>query len=113
VNAREWHPFWLAIAGAPGAWALQLVAGYTLEEAACPSDRGAVVPGTIAITAAAGIVALAAGLTAVGAYRQRRGGTDELTLALAAVAVIASLVFVGAVVASGVAALALDPCRQG
>ena len=67
---------WFGLLGAPAAWVAQHVTGYALTEAAC-QEAGFDFPVdgvTIAVTAAAGVVAALAGVAAVATWRATRDG---------------------------------------
>lgn len=117
----------VAVLAPPGAWAVQLVAGYAVEEAACSSaegrapvlgvDGGPVLAG---VSGAAALVAVAAGLVGASAWsRLGRAGTapgdgesgDGRRL-LAAWAVLAAGLFLAAIAMSGLALVPVEPCSR-
>jgi hypothetical protein len=117
VSTRTGALIWFGVAGAPLAWALQLVVGYALEEAACPpggiGDSG-VEPATAALSAVAGALAVLAIGTALRVYRSAPTGSGserDLMRFLAGAGLIAGVVFLGAIVASGLMLVSLDPCE--
>jgi hypothetical protein len=108
---------WIGLAAAPLAWATQLVAGTALEEAACTPGGigdGGVEPATVAIGAAAAVVAVAGAAVSYLAYREAPAEPAESARTaafLAAAGLVASLVLLGAIVASALVIVSLDACH--
>lgn len=110
-----------AVFGAPLAWVAQLVLAYSFEEAACAPGDGHDVWGVgvrtlhVAVGAAAFAVAVASLVGAL-AVRSRRG-REALPAAdagfVAGFAVAGALLFVFAIVLTGVGSTVLATCRQG
>jgi hypothetical protein len=110
---------WLGVFGAPGAWALQHVSGYALTEATC-GDAGWHVnldAWTIAVSAGAALVAVAAGTAAALTYRATRAAGEEPPVArirfLAVIGIAIAPLFLAMILMSGLGTLFLDHCRQG
>jgi peptidoglycan biosynthesis protein MviN/MurJ (putative lipid II flippase) len=112
---------WFGLLAAPAAWALLLVSGYAIEEAACATnsspvlDTDAAVPLTRGIGLAASAVAAAALVAALVSWlaHRRNGPTDprgrhEFT---AGAAVISSVVFLAVTVMTAIAVLPFDACH--
>ncbi len=112
---------WLAVAGGPLAWGLQLALGYWAVQAQCGAagsrSPGAVDAWAIALGAVALALAIAAGLAAVTLYRATRGAGHEDAppqgrvrfLALAGMAI--APLFACLVVMTGVGLVALPACH--
>jgi len=114
---------WFGVFGAPFAWVVQFLLGYSLTIAACDppgSTRSVPVNGiTIAATAAATAVGLLAGLAAIAAFRATReveedgpapGGRVHF---LATVGMTVTPLFLFIILLSGLGVVALPGCRQG
>jgi hypothetical protein len=109
-----------AVLGAPIAWAVQLVSGYAVEEAACSTATGeAPVLGSptmvlwaisVAAFAVAGLAGIA-GLVSWTRARARGGPEPARRVAfLGAAGALAALVFLEAIVLSAIAFVPFDPC---
>jgi hypothetical protein len=106
---------WFGALAPPLAWATQLIVGYALEEAACgrPSANlwgASIDPLTAIVIVVCGVVAILGGLASLTSFLSR--GPDERGAIrfLAGAGLLGSLVFLLAIVLSGVALLALDGC---
>jgi hypothetical protein len=98
---------WYGFLGAAAAWSLQLVAAYGIEDAACP--RGGSEPWLVAVTLAAGALALGS----IGAaYRGLRAPDGSIHF-LGAAGLAAGLFFLVLIGLGGLQLVSLDPCRQG
>jgi len=109
-----------AVLGAPIAWAVQLVSGYAVEEAACSTATGetpvldspatvlwAISLGAFAVACLAGV----AGLVSWTRARPTRGPELAGRVAfLGAAGALAALVFLEAIVLSAIAFIPFDPC---
>jgi hypothetical protein len=118
---------WFGTLGAPFAWTLQFLVGFSLAEAACNEAGtrwGVPVDGaTIAATAAAAAVAILAGLSALVMFRETRhargkGGAEEKPPLgrvhfLATVGVVISPLFLFIILMNGVGVVVLSNCQQG
>jgi len=109
-----------AVLGAPVAWAVQLVSGYAVEEAACSTatGEGPVLgsPSTVlwAISVGAFVVAGLAGIAGLVSWMRARadGGSEPAgrIAFLGAAGALAALVFLEAIVLSATAFVPFDPC---
>ena len=118
---------WFGTLGAPFAWTLQFLVGFSFVEAACneagtrwslPVDGAA-----IAATAVAATVAILAGLSALAVFRDTRhargdGGDEEgpplgRVHFLATIGVVISPLFLFIIVMNGVGVAFLSNCHQG
>ena len=114
---------WFGVLGAPAAWALQLVANYSLEEwfACAPSTSsegqilGRTVPATaLIITIALTIVALAAAAVSIAIYRRLPATDGETTVRtkwMALAGVMNGALYLILIVASLGPPLLLDVCE--
>jgi uncharacterized membrane protein YidH (DUF202 family) len=107
-----------AVFGAAIAWAVQLVAGYGIEEAACSDGtRGSAIwdsgstPFTLTVTVIAAVAAAAAGAAAWRARRQAERRHNELLAFVGVAGVLASALFLLLILLGGAAAAALDACH--
>jgi ubiquinol-cytochrome c reductase cytochrome c subunit len=102
---------WFGILGAPIAWVVQHVAGYGFTVARCGGGGGGVNldAWTIAVTALAVLVALAAELTAIATFRATRDGREHF---LSVIGVTIGPLFVAMMLMSGLGVVALTPCAQ-
>jgi hypothetical protein len=117
---------WFGLLGAPAAWTLQFLLGFSLSEAACneagtrwgvPVDGAAVVATVVAAT-----IAVLAGLAALAVFRETRhargpGGDEEAPPLgrvhfLATVGVAVSPLFLFIIVMNGVGVAVLANCQQ-
>ena len=116
---------WFGLLAAPLAWAVQLVAGYATEEAAC-STGGGIEPAWVVgagsvlggISIAAILVARLGGIAAILSLVLVSGdGHDDdprgRAAFMAGAGVLASLIFLAAIVLSTVAVASLDACHAG
>jgi len=110
---------WFGVLAPPLAWAAQLVTGYAFEEAGCgrpdASLWGTGLDGLTAILAVVcGAFALAGGLASLAGWRSRESrdaaGVYEF---LAAWGLTASVIFLLAIVLTGITVFPLDACRPG
>ena len=109
---------WFGVAAPPLAWAVQLLAGWFVDEARCSQGSirwgiddhlwQAVISGLCVIAAVAGLVAAFATWRAV---RAGAGDARGRVAFLATTSVSAGLVFVLLTVMTGVAVLSLEPCQ--
>ena len=114
---------WFGVFGAPSAWAMQHVTGYALTEATCSEAAQSMGwdvhldAWTVAISAAAALVAVASGIAALATYRATRAAGEEPPAArvrfLAVVGIAIVPLFLAMILMSGLGVLFLDPCRQG
>jgi hypothetical protein len=126
---KQGHAFlsWFGLLGAPLAWTLQFLFGFTLTQAAC-NEAGTqwgvpVEDATIAATVVAAVIAVLAGLAAVAVFRETRhargsGGDEEQPPLgrvhfLATIGVAISPLFLFIIVMNGVGVVALSNCHQG
>lgn len=113
---------WFGLLAAPTAWVAQLVAGYTVEEAACSempvlgSDPDAwlavVSVAALVVAVLGGAAALVSWLAATAANREEavdpRGGRIAF---MAGIGVLGSLVFLAVIALGAAALLSLDACQ--
>lgn len=111
---------WVAILAAPAAWALQVVAGYAIEDFGCSAAGGS---GTVAglrtdtleiVLTVVALVVVAIG--ALAALRTWRVGADVPPGHLAFLgltALLASGVFAVTILFAGAGVLVLTPCKAG
>ncbi|HET7745000.1 MAG TPA: hypothetical protein VFK76_09700 [Gaiellaceae bacterium] len=111
---------WIAVLAAPTAWAVQLVAGYAIEDFGCSRDGGS---GTVAglhtdtleiVVTIAALAMVAVG--AVAALRTWRSGEDVPPGHLAFLgltALLACAVFAVTILFAGAGVVALSPCEAG
>jgi hypothetical protein len=111
---------WFAVAAPPLAWALQLLVGYGIEEAACSPGSGstgladASRPATAVVTAAGVVVAVLAVLASARTLRATRAGQVDdprgrvAFMALAGIA--GGLLFGALILLSLIAVITLDAC---
>jgi hypothetical protein len=104
---------------APLAWSAQLVVGYGIGEADCSagSRRWGIdsEAAELALTAAAGAIALTGLLTAAWLLveERRQGGDDRGRIAfMAGGGVLVSAIFVALILLGGIASLAISHCHQ-
>ena len=114
---------WFGVLGAPVAWAIQLVANYSLEEwfacAPATTDRGEVlgrsVPSTaLAITIVLTLVALAAAAVSIALYRRFPSTDGERTIRakwMALAGVMNGVLYLVLILASVGPPLLLDVCE--
>ncbi len=107
---------WFGLLGAPGAWALQLVAGYAVEDAACSQGTaswrldGGLAHGVVfAVTA---VVAVAAGAAAVWSWRNATHDVRGRIAWLGYSAVAVSVLFIPLVVMTGIGVATLGSCER-
>ena len=110
---------WLGVLGAPLAWAAQHVTGYALTEAECGGARLGVPMDalTIAVTAVAAAVAVAAGLSALATWRSVQGDhheppPDGRVTFLAVMGMTLTPLFLMIILMSGLGAVFLTECVQ-
>ena len=111
---------WLGVLGAPAAWTAQHVTGYALTEAACGRAGWDVHMDawTVAVTAAAALVALASGTAAALTYRATRATESSEPPAarirfLAVIGMAIAPLFLAMILMSGLGSVLLVECRQG
>ncbi len=109
---------WYGVLGAPAAWALSLLVGVEVTDAAC-SRVGA--PGSLdtwalGITVVAGLAAAGAEAAAIVTYRATRDSGKELPAArihfLSVIGIAVGVLFLVLILMSGLGALALPECVQ-
>ena len=115
---------WLGVLGPPFAWALQHVAGFSVSLADCPDNtRG---PGwhvpvdalTIALGAAAAVVALLCGAAAIAAWRTTRDAEESDAPPagrihfLAMIGITITPLFLAMIAMSSAGAIAAQGCTQ-
>jgi hypothetical protein len=112
---------WFGIVGPPLAWATQLVAGYAIEETACPGRgdgsmwKGSPDAWTIAFSAACGAVALAALVTSwrsLSSSPAERGNGGRVRM-MATAGVLSGVLFLVTIAIGAGALVSLDPCEAG
>jgi hypothetical protein len=113
---------WLGVFGAPAAWALQHITGFALADARCQeAGRGGGLVAhldawTLAITAVAAAIALAAEAAAIATLRATRGAESDPPLGrvhfLAIIGVTIAPLFLAIILMSGLGAVFLDECVQ-
>lgn len=113
---------WFALAGPPVAWATLHVLGYGVTEAACGAAGPKLAPNvnvwTIALSAAAVLIAILAEVSAINVFRATRAdSTDGAPPAgriyfLSIVALTTTPLFFFIMVMDGVGVLALEKCQQ-
>jgi len=108
---------WLAIAAAPLAWFGQLALGYEAVEGGCASAGGSgdvfgidVESAALSVTAVAVVLACVGVISGVVTWRGHGGA--EYSHFLAFIGLLGSMVLMMAIVLSGIAIVALDPCGQ-
>ncbi len=111
---------WVAILAAPTAWAVQLVAGYAIEDYGCSRDGGSgMVAGLrtdtleIVVTIAALVVVAIGALAALRTWRSGEGVPPGHLAFLGLTALLASSVFAVTILFAGAGVLALSPCEAG
>ena len=112
---------WFGLLGAPFAWVAQFVFGYAITEAGCdPGGRKYGIPidaWTIAATAAAGTVAVLAGLASLATFRATADAGSEPPAGrvhfLATIGMTVSVLFLFMILMGGLGAITLEDCRQG
>ena len=110
-----------AVLGPPIAWAVQLVSGYALEEAACSAAPGAtptvanptailwgISIGAFAVAGLAGVTGLVSWM-GTRAVDQRDEPTGRVAF-LGVAGALAALVFLEAIILSAIAFVPFDPC---
>jgi hypothetical protein len=119
VTARRTAVLWLGVFGAPAAWTAQLITGFALTQAAC-GEAGRDVhmdAWTAGVSAAAALVAVAAGGAAAFTLRATRdAGTEPpgtRVRFLAVIGVAIAPLFLAMIVMGGLGAVLLVECRQG
>jgi hypothetical protein len=123
VSRRVETLIWIGLLAAPGAWTVQHVLGFGVADARCdPVGRAWDVPvGTwlIALTAAAGALAVAGLAASVVAFRQvREAGEDDPPPGgrerfMAVCGMVICPIFLALVLLDGLGALLLEGCHQG
>jgi hypothetical protein len=110
---------WLGVFGAAAAWAVQLVVGFALTQAAC-GEAGwdtNMDTWTALVTGAAALVAIASGLSAVLTFRATRDAGSEPPRGrirfLAVIGMTITPLFLAMILMSGLGAVVLVQCRQG
>lgn len=110
---------WIGLFTAPLAWTVQLVLGYGATLAACGPAPGRFGLSTVTweatLTVGAAVLALSGEGAAIAAYRRSRrdGLPDERRRFFAEAAMLASILFLLAILLSGIAATSEAPsCRQ-
>jgi hypothetical protein len=110
---------WLAVFGAPGAWAVQHVVGYALTEATCGEARlhTHMDTWTAVLTGAAALVAIASGVAAVLTFRATRDAGTEPPAGrvrfLSVIGIAITPLFLAMILMSGLGSVILHPCTQG
>jgi hypothetical protein len=104
---------WFGILGAPAAWTLQHVTGYALTVVRCGEGGPSVHMDawTLAVTATAVVVALAAEAAAIVTFRATRGEESRVHF-LAVIGVTIGPLFVAMILMSGLGAIVLTQCAQ-
>ncbi|HET8757667.1 MAG TPA: hypothetical protein VFM58_16735 [Solirubrobacteraceae bacterium] len=121
VQLGEATLLWLGVFGAPAAWAVQHIAGFSLTEARC--REAATIGGwsldmdawTIAVTALAAIVAVTAIGAAIVTFRGTRGAEEpprERIHFLAVIGITIGPLFLAMILMSGLGAVFLPQCVQ-
>jgi hypothetical protein len=110
---------WFALFGAPLAWVVQLVAGFTVTSAACATVGGvSIEPWQIALGVACGAVALAAQVCALVAWRSLRGahyadaGPEGRLYFFSIAALFGNTLFLAMIALTAIGELAHASCRQ-
>ena len=121
MTARRSFLLWFGVFGAPLAWFLHLLLGWTFEEAACSDGSRRWWSGEhwwqVGLTAAALAVGLLGALAALSSLRASRRG--ELSdprgrlFFLAVFGLSASLFFLALTALAGTYVIILDPCTAG
>jgi hypothetical protein len=110
---------WVAVLAPPLAWAAQLVAGYALQEAGCgrpDTDLWGVglEPLTASVIIVCGLIAALGCLAGLAAWRAAHGADTLGRVEFTAIAGLAGgLIFLLAIILSGIALFPLDPCASG
>jgi hypothetical protein len=111
---------WVGLLAAPLAWATQLLLSWGTEELACTNaSASTTVAGleldhfVVVVSLAAATVALGGLVVAVTSTLSARDDALGRVSFMAAAGILASAVFLGAIVLAGSAALVLDPCEAG
>jgi hypothetical protein len=110
---------WVGLLAAPLAWATQLLLSWGSEELACTTSASTTVAGleldnfVVVVSLAAATVALGGLVVAVTSTLSARDDALGRVSFMAAAGILASAVFLGAIVLAGSAALVLDPCEAG
>jgi hypothetical protein len=110
---------WLGVFGAPAAWTVQLVAGFALTQAECGAAGWDVHMDawTLAVSAVAVVVAVAAEAAALLTFRATRDAGSEPPGArsrfLAVLGITIGPLFLAMILMGGIGAVVLVQCRQG
>jgi hypothetical protein len=115
---------WFAVLGGAVAWAVHLLAAWSIDELTCAAGSGAVsgVPLRVAVSLAAGIpaaVAVAALMLSWRAWRRTAAATEQgvdramgRAKMLALVGLWSNLFFLAIIVLGGAAILVFPPCQR-
>ena len=124
MRLRRPHPplalmLWFGVLGAPAAWTTQHVTGFALTQAECgPGYRGRLALDglTIAVTAAAAAVAMAAELSAITVFRRTRDAGEEPPASrihfMSIIGMTIGPLFLAIILMSGLGVVLLENCRQ-
>jgi hypothetical protein len=116
VQLSEAGVLWFGVFGAPAAWTVQHLTGYTLTVATCREGAALDMDAwTLAVTVAAAVVAVAAIAAAIVTFRATRGAEEPPAARIHFLAVIGITVgplFLAMIVMSGLGATLLPRCVQ-
>jgi hypothetical protein len=119
--ARHLGRLWYAVLAAPLAWATVIAAGYFLQDAGCPPASSGDIWGidvsavSVAVVSIGAVIAGAGVLVGLWEIRAARSGEDRRGRAefMAVAGLLGSLLFLLAIVLSGIAFIPLSSCRAG
>lgn len=110
---------WFGLAAPPLAWTVQLLVGYSMQEAGCgrPNSNlwgAGLEPLTAIVLVACAALALAGGIAALAALRAAGANDPRGRVGFVAVSgIVASVVFGFAIALSAIPLFSLDACRPG
>jgi hypothetical protein len=106
---------WYGFLGGAGAWALQLLLGYGIEEGACYQGSSDTKSWIVLVTVLLGGVALGSSAAAFLTWRwaDQRGDVRGAVSFLALTGMFAGAFFVVLIALGGLQLLSLDSCNQG
>jgi hypothetical protein len=104
---------WYGFLGGAGAWALQLVIGYEVEDALCSQGSSGSRPWLVATTLVLGAVAAGSLAASFLSWREARRDPRGVVGFLAVTGMLAASFFLVLIALGGLQLLSLDPCHQG
>ena len=121
AEARRLGLLWYGVLAAPLAWATVIAAGYFLQDAGCPPASSGDIWGVDVSAVSVGVIIVCAAIAAAGAIvalheiRVARSTEDRRGRAqfMAVAGLLGSLLFLLAIVLSGIAFIPLSSCSAG